>query len=198
DDAGNDVPAGAEGAVVISLPLPPGTLPTLWGADERYIDSYLTAFPGNYLTGDGGYLDEDGYLFVMGRTDDVINVAGHRLSTGALEAAIAGHPAVAECAVIGVADQLKGQLPRALVALKAGADWDHETVRAEIVQRVRETIGAVAALREVAIVTALPKTRSGKILRRSMRAIAEGRDEAVPSTIENPAVLEDLRGILRG
>lgn len=198
DDAGRDVPAGSEGAVVISLPLPPGTLPTLWGADQRYVESYLTTFPGNYLTGDGGYLDEDGYLFVMGRTDDVINVAGHRLSTGALEAAIAGHPAVAECAVIGVADQLKGQLPRALVALKAGGDWDHDAVRAEIVQRVRERIGAVAALREVAIVGALPKTRSGKILRRSMRAIAEGRDEAVPSTIENPAVLDDLRGVLRG
>ncbi len=198
DDAGRDVPAGAEGAVVISLPLPPGTLPTLWGADDRYIDSYLSTFPGNYLTGDGGYLDADGYLFVMGRTDDVINVAGHRLSTGALEAAIAGHPAVAECAVIGVADQLKGQLPRALVALKAGGDWDHDAVRAEIVQQVRDRIGAVAALKEVAIVAALPKTRSGKILRRSMRAIAEGRDEAVPSTIENPAVLDDLRGVLRG
>jgi propionyl-CoA synthetase len=198
DGDGADVPAGTEGSVVIGLPLPPGTLPTLWGDDQRFIDSYLSAFDGDYLTGDGGYLDSDGYLFVMGRTDDVINVAGHRLSTGSLEAAIAGHPAVAECAVIGVADQLKGQIPRALVVLKSGVDWDEAVVADQIVQQVRDNIGAVASLREVAVVAALPKTRSGKILRRSMRAIAEGRTEAVPSTIENPAVLDDLRDVLHG
>ncbi|MBO0855857.1 MAG: propionyl-CoA synthetase, partial [Nocardia sp.] len=193
DDQGAEVPANSEGAVVISLPMPPGTLPTLWGDDQRFIDSYLQAFPGNYLTGDGGYLDEDGYLFVMGRTDDVINVAGHRLSTGSMEAVIAAHPAVAECAVIGVTDGLKGQIPRALVVLKAGAQIEEGTLRAEVVALVRDAIGAVAALREVVVVAGLPKTRSGKILRRSMRALAEGRDEAPPSTIEDPAVLDSLR-----
>ncbi|GAA4390546.1 propionyl-CoA synthetase [Tsukamurella soli] len=197
DEQGADVAPGTEGAVLISLPMPPGTLPTLWGDDERFVSSYLSAFPGNYLTGDGGYLDSDGYLFVMGRTDDVINVAGHRLSTGSMEAAIAAHPAVAECAVIGVADSLKGQVPRALVVLKAGAAVSAEQVQAEVVALVREAIGAVAALREVVVVAGLPKTRSGKILRRSMRALAEGRDEAPPSTIEDQAVLDALRGVLR-
>ena len=193
---GSAVPAGSEGAVVISLPMPPGTLPTLWNDDERYVSSYLSRFPGHYLTGDGGYIDADGYLFVMGRTDDVINVAGHRLSTGAMEAAIATHPAVAECAVIGVHDELKGQVPRGLVVLKAGTDIAPDRLRTELVQLVRDTIGAVAAFREVEVVPALPKTRSGKILRRSMRALAEGRDEPVPSTIEDPAVLEALRPVL--
>lgn len=159
--------------------------------------SYLSAFPGYYLTGDGGYLDEDGYLFVMGRTDDVINVAGHRLSTGAIEAVLAGHPEVAECAVIGAADPLKGQLPRGLVVPKAGAGEDPERLAAELVARVREEIGAVAAFRRVDIVPALPKTRSGKILRKTMRSLADGRDEPVPSTIEDPAVLDALRGVLR-
>lgn len=196
DDRGTEAEAGAEGAVVISLPMPPGTLATLWGDDQRFIDSYLSTFDGYYLTGDGGYIDSDGYLFVMGRTDDVMNVAGHRLSTGSMEAVIASHPAVAECAVIGVADPLKGQVPRALVVLKAGVAIDPDTLCDEVVARVRDTIGAVAALREVVVVQGLPKTRSGKILRRSMRALAEGRNEAVPSTIEDPAVLESLRGTL--
>jgi propionyl-CoA synthetase len=196
NDAGEPVPAGSEGAVVIKLPLPPGTLPTLWRDDERYVSSYLEAVPGCYLSGDGGYLDEDGYLFVMGRTDDVINVAGHRLSTGAMEAAIAEHPSVAECAVIGVPDELKGHVPRALVVLKAGIVVEPEVLRDEVVQRVRTAIGAVASLRDVEVVTALPKTRSGKILRRSLRSIAEGRDEPVPATIEDPAVLEALRPVL--
>lgn len=197
---GEPLPPGTEGAICIRLPLPPGTLPTLWGDDERYVASYLSAFPGYYLTGDGGYKDEDGYVFVMGRTDDVINVAGHRLSTGSMEAAIAGHPAVAECAVIGVHDEMKGQVPRGLVVLKGGQEYtdaDVERITRECVQRVRDEVGAVAALRQVDVVPALPKTRSGKILRKTMREIADGRTPAVPSTIEDPAVLDALASTLR-
>jgi propionyl-CoA synthetase len=188
---------GTEGAICIRLPMPPGTLPTLWQDDKRYLASYLAAFPGYYLTGDGGYFDEDGYLYVMGRTDDVINVAGHRLSTGSMEQVIGRHPAVAECAVIGVADPLKGQVPRALVVLKAGVTDDHDHIAQELVAMVREQIGPVAAFRDAAVVPALPKTRSGKILRKTMREIADGRATAVPSTIEDVAVLESLRPILR-
>jgi propionyl-CoA synthetase len=162
------------------------------------VESYLSRYPGHYLTGDGGHVDADGYLFVMGRIDDVINVAGHRLSTGSMEEVLAGHPAVAECAVIGVADALKGQVPRGFVVLKAGVSTDPEVVAAELVQRVRDEIGPVAALRRVDVVTALPKTRSGKILRASMRAIADGVDQPVPSTIEDPAVLDALRPTLTG
>ncbi|MFK5689984.1 propionyl-CoA synthetase [Ornithinimicrobium sp. LYQ92] len=200
DERGQEVPPGTEGALCLRLPLPPGTLPTLWEDDERYVSSYLSAFEGYYLSGDGGYLDEDGYVYVMGRTDDVLNVAGHRLSTGSLEEALAGHPAVAECAVIGVADELKGQVPRALVVLKSGIDLSGdapERLRAELVARVREEVGAVASLRRVDIVEALPKTRSGKILRRTMRQLADGEPAQVPSTIEDPAVLEDLTAVLR-
>ncbi|MBB4911187.1 propionyl-CoA synthetase [Actinophytocola algeriensis] len=198
DGSGAEMPRGQEGAIAIRLPLPPGTLPTLWGDDDRYVESYLSRFDGYYLTGDGGFVDEDGYVFVMGRTDDVINVAGHRLSTGSMEAVLASHPAVAECAVIGVADSLKGQLPRGFVVLKAGADIDEETLRAELVAAVRREIGPVAAFRDVSVVEGLPKTRSGKILRKTMRGIANGRDEPVPSTIEDPGVLDALRPILRG
>jgi propionyl-CoA synthetase len=197
DQDGQPVPAGHDGSIVLRLPLPPGTLPTIWGDDARYVAGYLAAFPGYYLTGDGGYLDEDGYLFVMGRTDDVINVAGHRLSTGAMEAVLASHPSVAECAVIGVHDDLKGQLPRGFVVLKAGVEADPSALERELVQLVRDEIGPVAALRDVAVVPALPKTRSGKILRRTMRGIADGADEPVPSTIEDPAVLDVLRPVLR-
>jgi len=197
DQAGDELPAGREGAITVKLPLPPGSLPTLWGDDERYREAYLSRYDGFYLTGDSGYLDEDGYLFVMGRTDDVINVAGHRLSTGSMEAVLASHPAVAECAVIGVADQLKGQLPRGFVVLKAGEDIPAEQLRDELVAMVRRDIGPVAAFRDVSIVDALPKTRSGKILRKTMRAIADGRDEAVPSTIEDPSVLDAIRAALR-
>ena len=197
DPSGQQVGPGTEGAICVKLPLPPGTLPTLWGDDDRFVASYLSAFDGYYLTGDGGYVDEDGYLFVMGRTDDVINVAGHRLSTGSLEAVVSGHPLVAECCVIGVHDDLKGQVPRGLVVLKAGADADPEQLRAELVQRVRDEIGAVASFRDVDVIAALPKTRSGKILRRSLRAIADGKDEPVPSTIEDPTVLETLRPTLQ-
>ncbi len=193
---GSQCEPNEEGAICISLPLPPGTLPTLWGDDARYEASYLCEHPGYYLTGDGGYLDEDGYLFVMGRIDDVINVAGHRLSTGSIEAVLAAHPAVAECAVIGVADEIKGQVPRGFVVLKAGASA--EGLAEELVAAVREEIGAVACFRLVDVVPALPKTRSGKILRKTMRGIAHGKDEPVPSTIEDPTVLETLKPILQG
>jgi propionyl-CoA synthetase len=194
---GAPVPADVDGALVVKLPLPPGALPTLWRDDERYVSSYLSRYPGYYLSGDGGHVDADGYLFVMGRMDDVINVAGHRLSTGSMEEVLAGHAAVAECAVIGVADALKGQVPRGFVVLKAGIDTAPDVVAAELVQRVRDEIGAVAALRRVDVVAALPKTRSGKILRGSMRAIADGVEQPVPSTIEDPAVLDALRPTLR-
>jgi propionyl-CoA synthetase len=193
---GSGCAPGEEGAICIRLPLPPGTLPTLWGDDARYEAAYLCEHPGYYLTGDGGYIDDDGYLFVMGRIDDVINVAGHRLSTGAIEAVLAAHPAVAECAVIGVADEIKGQLPRGLVVLKSGASADG--LAAELVAAVRHSIGAVACFSTVDVVPALPKTRSGKILRKTMRGIADGRDEPIPSTIEDPNVLDTLRPILRG
>jgi propionyl-CoA synthetase len=197
DEHGQPAPAGQEGAICIRLPLPPGTLPTLWGDDDRYVSSYLSAYPGYYLSGDGGYVDEDGYLFVMGRTDDVINVAGHRLSTGSMEAVIATHPAVAECAVIGVADPLKGQLPRGFVVLKSGVTVDPDEIGRELVAMVRDEIGAVAAFKEVTVVGGLPKTRSGKILRKTMREIADGKEAAVPSTIEDPSVLDTLRPALR-
>jgi propionyl-CoA synthetase len=197
DSRGSQLPPHEEGAIAVKLPLPPGALPTLWGDDQRYIDNYLSQYDGYYLTGDSGYRDDDGYLFVMGRTDDVINVAGHRLSTGSMEAVLAAHPAVAECAVIGVHDALKGQLPRGLVVLKAGVDIPEEVLREELVAAVRRDIGPVAAFRDVSVVDGLPKTRSGKILRKTMRGIADGRNEPVPSTIEDPAVLDALRPVLR-
>ena len=197
DGEGRGVDPGTDGAIVIRLPMPPGTLPTLWGDDQRFIDSYLTANPGYYTTGDGGSIDSDGYLYVMGRTDDVINVAGHRLSTGSMEAVVASHPMVAECAVIGVRDEIKGQIPRAFVVLKAGVQVDGEVLQEEIVASVRHEIGPVAALKQVVIVPALPKTRSGKILRRTMRGIADGRPEPVPSTIEDVRVLDAITPLLR-
>ena len=196
DAAGDEAPDGQDGEIAVRLPLPPGCLPTLWGDDERYVESYLSRHPGFYTTGDGGYRDADGYLYVMGRIDDVINVAGHRLSTGQMEEVLASHPAVAECAVIGVSDATKGQVPRGFVVLKAGISTEPATVSAELVQLVRERIGAVAALRRVDVVAGLPKTRSGKILRKTMRGIADGTDEPVPSTIEDPAVLDALRPVL--
>ncbi len=197
DERGEPLPAGEEGAICLRLPLPPGTLPTLWGDDERFVSSYLSVFEGYYLSGDGGYVDEDGYLFVMGRTDDVINVAGHRLSTGSMEAVLASHQAVAECAVIGVADPMKGQVPRGFVVLKSGITADPEDVGRELVALVRDEIGAVAAFKDVSVVGGLPKTRSGKILRKTMREIADGADAAVPSTIEDPGVLDAMRASLR-
>ncbi|MBW0104163.1 propionyl-CoA synthetase [Pseudonocardia sp. KRD291] len=201
DTDGRPVEAGTDGAIVVKLPMPPGSLLTLWNDDERFVESYMSAFEGYYLTGDGGRLDDDGYVFVMGRTDDVINVAGHRLSTGGMEEVLAGHADVAECAVIGVADTMKGQVPRGFVVLKSGVDPDAEgyetQLRDELVAMVRDQIGAVASLRDVAIVPALPKTRSGKILRKTMRGIADGTDEPVPSTIDDASVLDTLRPVLR-
>lgn len=199
DEVGARCEPGNEGAIAIKLPLPPGTLPTLWEDDERYVGSYLSVYDGYYLTGDGGMIDEDGYVFVMGRTDDVLNVAGHRLSTGSIEAALAGHPDVAECAVIGVADDFKGQIPRGLVVVKGGvdADADGERITRELVQRVRDEVGAVASLKQVDIVAALPKTRSGKILRKTMREIADGKTPNVPGTIEDASVLDALADTLR-
>ncbi len=197
DDAGAPVAAGTIGNIVIKLPLPPGTLPTLWHNDAGYRDAYLNRYPGYYLTGDAGFLDTDGYLSIMSRIDDVINVAGHRLSTGAMEEVLAGHPDVAECAVIGAADALKGQLPVGLVVLKAGVSRPHETIVAELVERVRQQIGAVAALKHVTVVPRLPKTRSGKVLRSTMRAIADARDYNVPATIDDPRILDEVAVALK-
>jgi len=197
DDGGAAVPAGTIGNIVIRLPLPPGTLMTLWENDEGYRDSYLRRYPGYYLTGDAGFIDTDGYVWIMSRIDDVINVAGHRLSTGAMEEVLAGHPDVAECAVIGVADALKGQLPLGLVVLKAGVVRPQAQVLQELVDRIRQYIGAVAAFRHVAIVARLPKTRSGKVLRATMRAIADAQAYNMPATIDDPRTLEEIADVLR-
>jgi propionyl-CoA synthetase len=197
DPNGNECAAGREGAVAIKLPLPPGTLPTLWRDDERFVRSYLSRYEGYYLTGDGGFTDEEGYLFVMGRVDDVINVAGHRLSTGAMEEVLATHRDVAECAVVGVADELKGQVPVGFVVLKAGAERDPSDLVGELVYMVRERIGAVASFHRALVVGRLPKTRSGKILRATMRAIADGADYSVPSTIDDPVILDEIARALR-
>lgn len=197
DSEGNAVPPNTEGNIVIGLPLPPGTLNTLWRDDERYERSYLSAYPGHYLTGDSGFFDEDGYLFVLGRSDDVINMAGHRLSAGGIEAAIAGHPVVAETAVVGIPDELKGQRPIGYVVLKTGVDIEPERLRAEIIARVRERVGSIATLYDVVAVTALPKTRSGKILRRTMRQIAAGESFEVPPTIDDAAMLPTLEKQIR-
>ena len=196
DESGDDMPPNVDGAIAIRLPLPPGNLLTLWQDDERFVSSYLSRYPGHYLSGDGGHFDEDGYLFVMGRVDDVINVAGHRLSTGAMEEVITAHPDVAECAVIGVADELKGQLPLALAVLKGGVEREQGDVRDELVRSIRGAIGAIASPKDVAFVPRLPKTRSGKILRGTLRAMADGREFSVPSTIEDPAALDEVREVL--
>jgi propionyl-CoA synthetase len=198
DAEGTEVKPGETGEIVVRLPLPPGCLPSLWRDDQRFVDSYLSRHPGFYVTGDGGHRDAEGYLYVMGRIDDVINVAGHRLSTGQMEEVLASHPAVAECAVIGVNDEFKGQIPRGFVVLKAGVGADPAVLSGELVELIRDRIGPVAALRRVDVVAALPKTRSGKILRKTMRGIADGQDEPVPSTIEDPGVLDALRPVLTG
>ena len=197
DDEGHPVPAGTLGNVVVRLPLPPGCFPTLWNADERFRSAYLDEFPGYYKTADAGYIDEDGYLFIMARTDDIINVAGHRLSTGAMEEVIAGHPDVAECAVIGVADEMKGQLPMGFVVLSAGVGRDVKEIEREIVALVREKIGPVAAFRTAVPVKRLPKTRSGKILRATMQKIADREDWSMPATIDDPAVLDEIGEALK-
>jgi propionyl-CoA synthetase len=197
DEAGAPVPPGEMGAIVISLPLPPGTLPTLWNAEQRFRESYLATFPGRYETGDAGVVDADGYVFILARTDDVINVAGHRLSTGSMEEVLAAHPDVAECAVIGVADALKGQRPVGFLCLNSGCGRDPAEIVAEGVQRVRDQIGPVAAFKQAVVVERLPKTRSGKVLRGTMARIADGVAFEPPATIEDPEVLEEIRAALR-
>ncbi|QPC85838.1 AMP-binding protein [Mesorhizobium sp. NBSH29] len=192
DDAGDEVARETLGNVVIKLPLPPGCLPTLWNADQRFREAYLSEFPGYYKTADAGYIDNDGYLFVMARTDDIINVAGHRLSTGAMEEVLAEHPDVAECAVVGIADALKGQVPCAFVVLNAGADRDSAEIEREVVALVRERIGAVAAMKTVVTVKRLPKTRSGKILRATMQKIADREEWTMPATIDDPDILDEV------
>ncbi len=193
DEAGHEVAEGELGSIAIKLPLPPGTLPTLWNAEERYVKSYLTTFPGYYETGDAGYKDEDGYLYIMARTDDVINVAGHRLSTGSMEEVLSGHPDVAECAVIGVGDELKGQLPLGFLCLNGGSKRDHSDVVSECVKMVREKIGPVAAFKLAVVVDRLPKTRSGKILRGTMVSIADNTAWKMPATIDDPAILDEIK-----
>ncbi len=197
NDEGREVAAGESGNIVVKLPLPPGMLPTLWGNQQRYFDTYLDRFDGYYLTGDAGVMDEQGYLWVMSRIDDVINVAGHRLSTGALEEALATNPVVAECAVIGVEDKLKGEMPLGFVVLNAGAEVDESTLKGELVKTVRSQVGPIATPRDILVVAHLPKTRSGKILRGTMRKIADGREYTVPATIEDPAVLNEITEALR-
>jgi propionyl-CoA synthetase len=183
---------GEIGALSIKLPLPPGALPTLWQQDERYVESYLSAYPGYYQTADAGFIDTDGYIHVMTRTDDIINVAAHRLSTGEIEEVVAAHPDVAECAVIGVADPLKGQVPLGLVVLKAGVERPQSAIEDEVVALVRTRIGPVASFRIALVVERLPKTRSGKILRGTMRHIADGEDYRMPATIDDPAILAEI------
>ena len=191
-DDGKELPSGQIGSIVVKLPLPPGCLPTLWNNDEGYRKAYLARFPGYYLTADAGYKDEDGYLWVMTRTDDIINVAGHRLSTGALEEVLASHPDVAECAVLGVADAIKGEIPLGLIVLKAGVRRSHDEIVSEAVQMVRERIGAVASFRVATVVKRLPKTRSGKILRGTIKKIADGVDYQIPPTIDDPLILDEI------
>jgi propionyl-CoA synthetase len=197
DEGGHPVGPDTLGAVAIRLPLPPGTLPTLWNAEDRFRKSYLEHFPGYYETGDAGMMDADGYLYIMARTDDVINVAGHRLSTGGMEEVLAAHPDVAECAVIGVADALKGQLPMGFLCLTKGVTRSEEEIVRECVTLVREQIGPVAAFKHAVVVDRLPKTRSGKILRGTMVRIADGEAVKTPATIDDPAILDEIRAACR-
>ena len=196
-EEGKQVKSGSLGAIAIKLPLPPASLPTLWNADDRYIYSYLSKFPGYYETGDAGYKDEDGYLYIMARTDDVINVAGHRLSTGAMEEALSNHQDVAECAVVGVYDRLKGQVPLGLICLNKGCSKSYEEVCEEVIELVRNEIGPVAAFKSVAVVSALPKTRSGKILRATIRNIADKVDWKMPATVDNPLVFDEIKKAIK-
>ena len=192
-----EMPAGQIGSIAIRLPMPPGCLPTLWNNDAGYETSYLTKHPGHYLTGDAGYRDDDGYLYIMSRVDDIINVAGHRLSTGAMEEVLAGHPDVAECAVVGVADEIKGEVPVGFVVTKAGVERSDADITRELVERVREQIGPVAAFKTALVVKRLPKTRSGKILRGTMKRIADGQDYTLPATIDDPATLGEITEALQ-
>ena len=196
DDEGSPLPAGELGNIVVKMPLPPGCLPTLWNAEERFKSAYLEEFKGYYQTADAGFIDEDGYLFIMARTDDIINVAGHRLSTGGMEEVVAAHKDVAECAVVGIADDMKGQSPCGFLVLNAGADRDHDEIKKEVVKLVREKIGPVAAFKQALIVKRLPKTRSGKILRSTMQKIADGMEWKMPATIDDPAILDEIKEVL--
>ena len=196
-DEGEELPAGELGNIVVSLPLPPGCFPTLWNAEQRFREAYLEEFPGYYKTADAGYMDEDGYLFIMARTDDIINVAGHRLSTGGMEEVVAGHKDVAECAVIGIADQMKGQVPCGFLVLNAGCNREHDEIKKEVVGLVREKIGPVAAFKNALVVQRLPKTRSGKILRATMQKIADGQPWKMPATIDDPAILDEITEALK-
>jgi len=197
DSDNNELPNGQEGVVVVKLPLPPGCLPTLWQNDQKFIESYLKPFPGYYFTGDGGFFDEDGYIYIMGRVDDIINVAGHRLSTGGMEEVIAKHPDVAECAVIGIHDDLKGEVPIGFFVLKDGVTRDPNEISQELVQMVRNEIGAIACFKLASVVKRLPKTRSGKILRGTMRKIANGEEYKIPSTIDDPAILSEIEIVIK-
>jgi propionyl-CoA synthetase len=197
DSQGKSMPANQEGSVAIRLPLPPGTLPTLWNGEARFRETYLLRYPGYYLTGDGGYIDEDGYIFIMGRTDDVIIVAGHNLSTGSIEQALSSHRDVAECAVFGVKDPMKTQLPVALVVLKAGVQRDHATIVDELVHVVRQQVGPIANLKHIGILARLPKTRSGKVVRGTMKKIADAEPFQVPATIDDASALDEVRSVLR-
>lgn len=192
DEEGNEVDAGTIGSIVIKLPMAPGNLPTLWNNDEGFIKSYLSAYPGYYSTADAGYIDQDGYVWIMSRTDDIINVAGHRLSTGGMEGVLSDHPDIAECAVIGVSDELKGEVPLGLVVLKSGVERSHDDIVKELVQMVRQEIGAVASFKQASIVKRLPKTRSGKTLRGTMKKIADGTEYRMPPTIDDPAILDEI------
>ena len=193
DEAGHELPANRMGSIVIKLPLPPACLPTLWQQDERFKESYLDEFPGYYKTADAGFIDDDGYVSIMGRTDDIINVAGHRLSTGGMEEVLASHPDVAECAVIGVNDAVKGEVPCGFIVLKAGVGRPPDEIEREIVALVRERIGPVAAFKLAITVARLPKTRSGKILRGTMKKIADGEAWQMPATIDDPAILDEIK-----
>ncbi|MDP6484693.1 MAG: AMP-binding protein, partial [Nitrospinota bacterium] len=198
DDKSQEMERGKIGGLVVKLPLPPGSLPTLWNNEEGYRSSYLEEFPGYYKTGDAGYVDEDGYVYVMSRTDDIINVAGHRLSTGAMEEVLASHPDIAECAVIGAADEIKGQVPVGFLVLKAGVVREHGEIVGEAVRLVREKIGPVASFKTAAVAERLPKTRSGKILRGTMQKIADVEEYTVPATIDDPAILDEIAELLQG
>ncbi|MCA9973021.1 MAG: AMP-binding protein, partial [Anaerolineales bacterium] len=193
---GHEAAPGDIGDIVVKLPLPPGTLPTLWHNDDGFKASYLSAYDGCYLTADAGYIDADGYVFIMSRTDDIINVAGHRLSTGAIEGVIAGHPDVAECAVIGVSDALKGQVPLGFLVLKAGVDRDNKEIVKEVIQLVRDEIGPVASFKIATVVDRLPKTRSGKVLRGTMKKIADHETYRMPATIDDPVILDEIAAAL--
>ncbi|HRF38835.1 MAG TPA: AMP-binding protein, partial [Saprospiraceae bacterium] len=197
DATGRQMPAGEEGIVVVKLPLPPGNLPDLWNDTVRFKQSYLDPYPGYFFSGDGGYIDADGYVYITGRIDDIINVAGHRLSTAAMEEVVAAHPAVAECAVIGVHDNMKGEVPMGFVVLKAGINIGEEQLEKELVALVREKVGPVAFFKQAIVVKRLPKTRSGKILRKIMRNMADGKEFTMPSTIEDASVLSELEDTMR-